>query len=57
MIRDKTKKKKNHIYEVYDTKLSSFEKAEHIIQICIYSEWLAEAHQDNELSKHVSYSR
>ena len=38
---------------MYDTKLSSFEKAEHIIQICIYSEWLAEAHQDNELSENM----
>ena len=55
LIRDNTKKTKkgNHIYEVYDTKLSSFEKAEHIIQICIYSEWLAEAHQDNELSENM----
>ena len=27
-------------YEVYDTKLTTMPKPEHIIQICIYSEWL-----------------
>ena len=30
----------NFGYEVYDSKLSSFEKTDHIIQLNIYNEWL-----------------
>jgi len=50
LIKDKIKKTKNNKwkYEVYDTKLSTIAKPEHIIQICIYSEWIAKQ-QDNEL--------
>ena len=33
---------------MYDTKLSSIARSEHIIQISIYSEWIAKQ-QDNEL--------
>jgi|ETNmetMinimDraft_20_1059909.scaffolds.fasta_scaffold04374_3 uncharacterized protein len=42
LIKDKNKKSKlgSWGYEVYDTKLSSFAKPEHIIQISSYSEWI-----------------
>ncbi len=55
LIKHQTKKTKKgkSIYEVYDTKLSSFPKTEHIIQICIYSDWLANFHHDGELSEHM----
>ena len=33
---------------MYDTKLSTIAKPEHIIQVCIYSEWIAKQ-QDDEL--------
>ena len=51
LIKDKNKKSKKGKwkYEVYDTKLSSVAKSEHIIQISIYSEWTAKQ-QDNEWS-------
>ena len=51
LIKDKNKKSKKGKwkYEVYDTKLSSVAKSEHIIQISIYSEWIAKQ-QDNEWS-------
>ena len=50
LIKDKSKKTKNGkwIYEVYDTKLSSVAKVDHITQISLYSEWIA-TQQDNEL--------
>jgi uncharacterized protein len=50
LIKDKNKKSKKDKwkYEVYDTKLSSLARPEHIIQISIYSEWIAKQ-QDNEL--------
>ena len=48
LIKNKNKKGK-WTYEVYDTKLSSVAKPEHIIQISIYSEWIAKQH-DNEWS-------
>ena len=48
LIKNKNKKGK-WTYEVYDTKLSSVAKPEHIIQISIYSEWIAKQ-QDNEWS-------
>ena len=43
LIKDKNKKSKKDKwkYEVYDTKLSSLARPEHIIQISIYSEWIA----------------
>ncbi len=48
LIKNKNKKGK-WTYEVYDTKLSSVAKPEHIIQISIYSEWIAKQ-QDNQWS-------
>ena len=50
LIRDKSEKTKNGKwkYEVYDTKLSSIPRTDHITQISLYSEWLA-TQQDNEL--------
>ena len=50
LIKDQDKKTKNGKcrYEVYDTKLSSIPKTDHIIQISLYSEWIA-TQQDNEL--------
>ena len=35
-------------YEVYDSKLSSFEKTDHIIQLNIYNEWLEKLQGPNE---------
>ena len=42
LIKDKSKKTKNGKwkYEVYDTKLSSVAKVDHITQISLYSEWI-----------------
>ena len=50
LIKVQNKKTKNGRwkYEVYDTKLSSIAKTDHITQISLYSEWLA-TQQDNEL--------
>ena len=50
LIKDQNKKTKKGKwrYEVYDTKLSSIAKTDHITQISLYSEWIA-AQQDNEL--------
>ena len=50
LIKDKSKKTKNGKwkYEVYDTKLSSVAKVDHITQISLYSEWIT-TQQDNEL--------
>ena len=38
----------NFGYEVYDSKLSSFEKTDHIIQLNIYNEWLEKLQGANE---------
>lgn len=46
-VKDAKTKNGKWKYEVFDTKLSSVVKTEHIIQICIYSEWLA-LQQDKE---------
>ena len=50
LIKDQNKKSKNGKwrYEIYDTKLSSIAKTDHITQISLYSEWIA-TQQDNEL--------
>ena len=50
LIKDQNKKTKKGKwrYEVYDTKLSSIAKTDHITQISLYSEWIA-TQQDNEL--------
>ena len=50
LIKDQNKKTKKGKwrFEVYDTKLSSIAKTDHITQISLYSEWIA-TQQDNEL--------
>ena len=53
LIKDKNKKTKlgSWGYEVYDTKLSSFDKPEHIIQISSYSEWIE--NEQGEIPDHM----
>jgi len=47
-VEGKKTKLGNFGYEVYDTKLSSLEKTEHIVQLNIYNEWLEKLQGENE---------